>query len=429
MLKRRLWATTMLMAGLAGQGALAQTVRIAEHRQARIDALEAVVPAIEEATGIDIEVVEYPGPDREYVAKLITELRAGSGPDVFSLPGSDVVDFATAGYLVDLTEDIQASEAWGQFFPVAQQLAADAEGRIFVTPTMLAAQQLYFRRDVLEEAGISTEQPQTWDELLQRAIDAKAATGAYGLLMPMGLTWGGGAFNEGFFHLLAGSSTPQLVTEDGKLALNSEGVLEVMGFYEQLVANDLLPVDPLLGPDPWTIPKYEMFPSGELLITTCGSWCYIFDWGPQSSNPIPDVTEAVGTWAVPGREGGLHVLVSLNHPWAVNANAADAEAARQVVMAMASVDLMTSYAANEGNLPARRDAAEDPGFQELTALVQVMGGLENGTFVASAPGFSVVAEGVARATEALLLKQADAAGAQAILVDYVSSALGPDAIE
>jgi multiple sugar transport system substrate-binding protein len=47
----------------------------------------------------------------------------------------------------------------------------------------------------------------------------------------------------------------------------------------------------------------------------------------------------------------------------------------------------------------------------------------------TAEGFSAVAEGVGRATEALLRKKTDAAGAQKILVDYVKEVLGDDAVK
>ncbi|KQS88736.1 MULTISPECIES: ABC transporter substrate-binding protein [unclassified Rhizobium] len=430
MFKQGLWACCVLTTVLAGSHAWADTVRIAEHRQARIDALQAVIPKIKEATGVDVEIVEYPGPDREYVSKLLTELAAGTGPDIFSLPEiSQVVDFSTAGYLQDVTAEVQGSEAYGQFYDIAKQLSTSDDGKIYIMPTMLSVQQLYFRKDVLEKAGISTEQPKTWDELMQRAIDAKAKTGQYSLMLPMGVTWGGGPFIEGFRHLLAGSSNPQIATDDGKLDLTSKGIGEVFGFYEQMVKNKLLPVDPLLGPEPWVIPKYQMFPAGELLITSCGSWCLIFDWGPKSKNPIPDVTKVVGTWAVPGKDGGEHVMVSLSHPWAVGASAANPDAAKKVLQAMGSIDLMVSYAANEGNLPARKDAVDNAEFQKLTALVPIMSYLDKGAYLKTAPGFSTVVEGVARATEALLLGNTDAAGAQKILVDYAKSTLGEDQVK
>ena len=46
-----------------------------------------------------------------------------------------------------------------------------------------------------------------------------------------------------------------------------------------------MPIDPLLGPEPWIIPKYEMFPAGDLMATTCGTWCYIYDWGKAARFP------------------------------------------------------------------------------------------------------------------------------------------------
>lgn len=66
--------------------ASAQTIRIAEHCQARIDALNTVIPGIEEDLGITIEVIEYPAPERDYLTRLLTELRAGNAPDLFTAP-------------------------------------------------------------------------------------------------------------------------------------------------------------------------------------------------------------------------------------------------------------------------------------------------------------------------------------------------------
>lgn len=429
-MKTKLMVSAIALASFGATNVWADTVRIAEHRQARIDALNAVVPMIEEQTGIDIEVIEYPGPDKEYISKLLTELRAGTGPDVFSLPSSgEIVDFSTAGYLVDVTAEVKGSDAWDNMFPIARELA-ETDGVIYTMPTMLAMQQFYFRNDVLTEAGVSTDQPADWDALLDRAIEAKEKTGEYSLLMPMGVTWGGGTYIESFRLLLANSSTPELVTENGTFNLTSDGVREVFEFYQKMIEAEVVPVDPLLGPDPWVIPKYEMFPAGELLMTTCGSWCYIFDWGPESKNPIPDIENAVGTWKVPNVNGDApSVLVNLNHPWMVSSSAVDIEASKKVLAAMGSIELMTSYAQKSGNLPSRADAIESDGFQQLTALVPLLDQLEDGRSVATAPGFSTVMEGIGRGSEALLLGNADAAGAQQILVDYVSNILGEDMVE
>ena len=61
--------TSLAILAIAITGASAETIRIAEHRQARIDALNAVVPAIEQKLGVDIEVVEYPAPEKDYFSQ------------------------------------------------------------------------------------------------------------------------------------------------------------------------------------------------------------------------------------------------------------------------------------------------------------------------------------------------------------------------
>jgi multiple sugar transport system substrate-binding protein len=408
----------------------AETIRIANHGQAGIDAMKSTVERIEKKYGVTVEVVEYPAPDKDYLTKLLTELGAGNAPDLFSIPTTAAVaDMVEAGYLAPVTAEFKAWDGYANLYDVAKQLAVSPDGETYVMPFMLGIQEIYYRKDVLEKAGISTEQPKTWQELLDRAAEIKQKTGSYGLLFPAGVSWGSGAFDEGFQHLIVGSKTPQLVDADGKLDLNGEGVKDVFNVYKTLIDKDLMPVQPLLGPEPWVVPKYEMFPAGKLAATTCGSWCYIFDWGRESKNPIPDVTKIVGTWTVPGQSGGQYVLANLAAPWAVNSKSANVELAKKALMEIGSVETQVSYAARIGNIPASKDAAKDPEFQKLTELVPIHAAAENGVFLKQASGFGTVAEGVARATEALLRKETDAAGAQKILVDYVKETLGDDMVK
>jgi multiple sugar transport system substrate-binding protein len=422
---------SLAVMALAMTGASAATIRIAEHRQARIDALNASIPAIEKKLGVTIEVVEYPAPEKDYMSKLLTELGAGNAPDIFSANGDgDVPDMVAAGYLADVTDAVKAWDGYAQLLDVAKQLSTAADGKMYQLDSMLSVSQLYYRRDILEAAGISTAQPTSWDDLLNRAIEIKKKTGAYGLLLPAGSSWGGGAFYEGFSLFITGSKTPQLANADGTVNLSGAGVKDVLGFYKSLIDNDLMPIDPLLGPEPWAIPKYQMFPAGKLAATTCGTWCYIYDWGSQSKTPVKNVTQVVGTWAVPTEDGkGSTVSVGGQNIWLVNAKSADAEMAKKVMLALSEVQPTVEYAERLGNLPARKDAADNADFQKMPEMLPVLQNAGNGTFLKAAPGFTAVAEGMGRATEALLRKQTDAAGAQKILVDYVKGLLGDDAVK
>ncbi|WP_416347056.1 ABC transporter substrate-binding protein [Devosia sp.] len=427
----RRFATAVLAAtalASAGQSVNAETLRMAVHEPDAMRAIEQTLDQLEAAAGVEIELVEYPTPRSDYLTKLLTELAAGNAPDIFSVPGT-VADLAEAGYLLPITQEFEAWDGYAHMFDVAKELALSPDGEVYIVPTMLGIQQIYYRRDILDAAGISTEQPRNWDELLERAREIKEKTGKYALLFPAGVSWGQGAFNEGFQHLIVGSSTPELSTDDGKLDLRSDGVREVFEFYKALIDEDLMPIQPLLGPEPWVIPKYEMYPAGELVATTCGSWCYRRDWGPESRNPIPNITEAVGTWTIPGKTDGEYVMAGLSYAWAVNPRSLDPEAATKVILEMASVNSEVAAAVEIGLIPTRMDAGEDPMFQEQTELVPIHKAVENGTFLKQNSGFAAVAEGVARATEALLRKETDAVGAQNILVDYVINIMGDDYVK
>lgn len=405
-------------------------IRIAEHRSVRLDALRTLVPEIEQKLGIEIRVVEYPSPALDYFTKLVTELRSGNAPDVFTIPRDQQIDdLAAAGYLADLSDELAGWEGYEHLAPLAQQLArATFNQRSYVVPSILAVEQLYYRKDVLERHGIPIEQPADWQDLLRRGRMIRERTGQYALLFPAGLTWGTGAYTEGFRHLLAGSSDARLLTEDGRYRLNSSGIRDALEFYETLIEEDLMPIQPLLNPEPWIIPKYEMFPAGELLVTTCGTWCVIFDWGPNSRNPIPNLEQRVATWDMPGKHGGRHVMAALVYGWAVNQKSRRPERAKQVALELGSVESAIAYAEGLGNVPARLDATEHEGFAALTHIHNAHAQLLRATAVQTTVGSSILMAGVARATESLLTGREDAAGAQQLLLRYVSNILGDEAV-
>src|SRR6476619_2669417 len=157
--RRTILVGMTVASALAIGTAQATTIRIAEHRPVRIDALNKVVPDIEKKYNIHIEVVEYPAPEKDYLTKLLTELRSGNAPDLFTAPhGQDVADMVAAGYLAPITTELKAWEGYTQLFDVAKALATSKDGQMYILPAMLNVQQIYYRRDILEKAGISTEQ-------------------------------------------------------------------------------------------------------------------------------------------------------------------------------------------------------------------------------------------------------------------------------
>lgn len=408
------------------------TLVIAEHRTARLQALMQLQPELEAKLGIRLKIVEYPAPPQDYFTKLVTELRAGNAPDVFTIPRDlQMDDLAAAGYLSDLTEDVQQWAGYWQLPELVQTLTrASFDEQVYVIPSIVAVEQLYYRHDLLTAAGISTAQPQSWQELLARSEQIKQQLGQYPLLIPAGLTWGMGSYTEGFRYLLASFSNYQLLNADNQYVLAADAVTAAFGFYQTLVEQQFMPVKPLLNPEPWVIPKYEMFPKGQLLITTCGSWCKVFDWGPGSRNPIANVDEAVQTWKFPSADGSEpFALASVVYAWAVNAKSRQQTLARQLVLALGEVDVALVYAEKLGNVPARLDAANHPAYAALGVRMADHALLTEARALRTTVGSNAMMAGVAQASEAVLTGRADASQAQQQLINYVSNVLGEQQVK
>lgn len=408
------------------------TLVIAEHRAARLEALQQLKPELEAKLGAHLKIVEYPAPPQDYFTKLVTELRAGNAPDVFTIPRDlQMDDLAAAGYLADLSDDITRWDGYAHLpQQIKQLIRASFDEQTYVVPSIVAVEQLYYRHDLLSAAGISTEQPRSWQELLARSKEIKQKTGQYPLLIPSGLTWGMGSYTEGFRYLLASFKDYQLLSEDNQYVLSADAVKASFGFYQTLVQQHLMPVKPLLNPEPWVIPKYEMFPKGQLLITTCGSWCKVFDWGPDSRNPIANVDQAVRTWKFPSADGTEpFVLASVVYSWAVNAKSRQDALARKLVLALGEVDVALAYAEKLGNVPARLDAVEHPAFAALGNRMQDHALLTSARALRTTVGANAMMAGVAQASESVLTGRANAAQAQQQLIDYVANVMGEQQVQ
>src|SRR6201984_2405546 len=151
MFRRTILVGMTLAAALAIGAGQAKKICIAEHRTARIDALNKVVPDIEKKYNVHIEVVEYPAPEKDYLTKLLTELRAGNAPDIVNVPhGSDIADMVAAGYLAPITKELKAWDGYSQLFDVGKTMVTSQDGQIYALPAMLDVMELYYRRDLLE---------------------------------------------------------------------------------------------------------------------------------------------------------------------------------------------------------------------------------------------------------------------------------------
>lgn len=124
--------------------------------------IEELKAAFTEATGatLDVQVQPWDGAHD----KFVTAMAGGTGPDVAEVGTTWVPEFADAGGLDVLTEDIDAA---GLADGLVQGLveAGTLEGEMYGMPWYAGVRSILANREMLEEAGVA-EQPQSWDDLL-----------------------------------------------------------------------------------------------------------------------------------------------------------------------------------------------------------------------------------------------------------------------
>jgi multiple sugar transport system substrate-binding protein len=130
-----------------------------------------------------VTFVQLPGSTDAHRAQLTARAqdleRVRDSPDCYDVIGLDNVwtaEFAAAGHVVPLKP-----EEFGVDGMVPQAVAAarsPGDGRLWAVPWRSDAGLLYYRKDVLDEAGVSP--PTTWAELRRQAVEIAAPRGLEG---------------------------------------------------------------------------------------------------------------------------------------------------------------------------------------------------------------------------------------------------------
>lgn len=101
---------------------------------------------------------------------LMPAIFAGRGPDVvLNLDEATPVNYALRGVLKDLREYKDIDEVLSWYEPCSYEAFA-LDGGLYALPTTLDYPVLFYRKDILEEMGISLEECKTWDTMLQAVL-------------------------------------------------------------------------------------------------------------------------------------------------------------------------------------------------------------------------------------------------------------------
>lgn len=122
--------------------------------QEKSEGIEEAVAQFEAEHGVTVTVVEKP------YAQQLEDLRldgpAGTGPDVFTMPGDQIGTAVTEGLVKELVmgEDIQS------LYTEAAMLSQIVDGKVYGLPKAVETTMLYYNKELISEDDL----PETLDE-------------------------------------------------------------------------------------------------------------------------------------------------------------------------------------------------------------------------------------------------------------------------
>lgn len=283
-----------------------------------------------------------------YQDKLKTELAAGTAPDVFWIPGTDVADFAKAGLLLNFSGQAQtAGLNPGDFYAgPTDQLQVDpatgqkADGFLWGIPRDVSTFAMYLNLDLIDKAGaenpieLAKNGQWTWQKFQEvaQAITTKGGTGVKGF--GANSWWA----NYGYFINSAGGSF--FNADRTACNLNSTESVNGMKFFKGLYDSGAAVKFGEDSEPPFKAGKVGMFMNGRW--ATPGSReIKDFNWdvAPLPTGPAPG-----GNWQFWGA-------------YVINAKTADPAAAVKLVQELTSAEVQAKISSLGANIPSRNDPA------------------------------------------------------------------------
>ncbi|MFD6969774.1 ABC transporter substrate-binding protein [Streptomyces sp. NPDC059979] len=181
-------------------------------------------------TDIQVRFSQIPGGADGY-SKISNAIKAGDAPDVATIEYSMVPEFASQGYLEDLTAS--SGELVEKNFPAGVRDLVTFGGKTWSVPFDATPQVYFYRKDLFEKHGVSV--PKTWDEYRAAAEKIKAADpevriGSFPTDTPMeaALSWQAGAK---WFRIEDGAWKPEI---------NDAPSQKVAAFWQGMLKDDLV---------------------------------------------------------------------------------------------------------------------------------------------------------------------------------------------
>lgn len=333
--------------GESGGAESGGTVSITLANHVWTDIIKDKIPEFEAETGIKVELTQLA--EDQLTDQYKVKLNAGSSDmDVMMYrPLQEGKLFGQSNYFANLNDRVQGNADWNwsdfQGGPVGLTTYKDD---VVGVPIITETEILYYRKDLLEQAGL--EVPTTLDELeaAAKAI-SEANPGIAGFVSRTGRSAAVTQFS-GYLYSFGG----EFIDDEGNSAVGSDEAKEAYAYYGGLLHN--------YGPDNLSTDMswpeaFAIFTQGNAAFLTDASSLYKNTTDPEKST----VSDQVGFAAFPAGPAGSHPYNVAAWALGINSNSENQDNAWKFIEWATSPEMTLEIQA-AGVAGARSSAWEDP---------------------------------------------------------------------
>ena len=225
-------ATVGCSANTGGGDSGSTTVKVTMANHVWTENVKKAIPEFEKASGLKIEITQLA--EDQLSDQYNVKLNAGTSEiDVMMYrPLQEGRLFAQNKYFADLTSKAKADATWNLAdFQAAPIAATTYQGKVVGVPIITEREVLYYRKDLLQKAGLSV--PKTLDELQAAAEKIKAANPDVAGFVAR--TSKSPAVTQFSSYLYSVGS--DCVDASGKAAVNSDAAKKAYALYGGLIRN------------------------------------------------------------------------------------------------------------------------------------------------------------------------------------------------
>ena len=306
----------------------------------------------------DIEIQLLPASATDQRTQLARRLAAkDSSTDLMSLDPVFVAEFANAGWLEQLPEDVAAAATDEDVLTGAAETVTWDDG-VYAFPQWANTQVLWYRKSLAEKAGLDMEKPVTWGQVIEAAADNGGTVGVQGNKYEAYVVW---------INALVQGAGGQIISnneagKDAEIEINSEAGKEAARVIQKLADSEAAQPDLTTSNEGTSLGlMYEG--AGEFMV----NWTFVYqnykglvEPGDITKEQFDDLGWAPYPRTVKEEEskppiGGIDI--------GVGAYSENPEFALEAAECVTSPEAQVQLAVNEGLMPSRQSAYE---AQELT---------------------------------------------------------------